>query len=181
MQPSTCPLNHPHGEPRACAHCGRTFCAHEQAERRAYGSYHQYCSEACRDAKQTAIWQQGAAHFAESRIVLIVEEAFCYLVLNRHKVGGETPGYGFKILQQHRPRPDDTRLDLDYCHYPGFSTADHPVTYALEPELAVAVAVYDEHVGSMWTMVGFELRQDSSIVTFGVGGFIVVLDRRLGR
>ncbi len=174
-----CVINNPYCTPRPCATCRRVFCAHEREDRRAFGSYGQYCSPECRDAKCKQVWERGSARFEASRVVLVVEQEYCYLVCNRHKVGGEKPGYGFKILQESAETPEG-KLELDYCHYPGFSVEDHPVTYMLHPCLSVGIAVYDERDHSMWTIVGFRLLPDGQIDTYGVGGQIEVIDLRAG-
>lgn len=178
MQP--CPINNAYCTPAPCANCRRVFCAHEHEkmeDRRAYGSYGQYCSEACRDAKLAAIWEIGKERFAVSRIVLVVEQDYCYLVLNKHKVGGEKPGYGFKILSIWLLSDGKTvKMEPLYCHYPGFAIADHPVTFELFPQLEVALTVYDEYDRSMWTIVGFRVLDGE--IAYGVGGSIDVIDLR---
>jgi hypothetical protein len=170
-----CPINNAYCTPRACVHCGHIFCGHEP-ECKPVGFSHQFCSGECRDAKYTEIYALGKERFQQSRMVLIVEQEWCYLVLNRHKASKEHRGYGFKILQESASLRDG-KLGLDYCHYPGFSTDDHPVSYKLYPRLAVAIAVYDEYDSSMWTIVGFRML-DGEIDTYGVGGHIEVIDRR---
>ena len=172
----TCIINNSYCTPRPCANCQRVFCAHEHPQLRSFGYYGQFCTEECQDAKVQQVLARGKERFNASRIVLIVEPEFCYLVFNRHKRERGIRGYGFKILQESRMYASD-RLDIDYCHYPGFAIVDHPVTYEINPDLAVAIAVYDEHDSSMWTIVGFRLL-DGEIDTFGVGGHIEVIDLR---
>lgn len=168
-----CPINNAYCTRQPCAYCKHVFCAHMRPERRAWGYYGQYCSPECRDAKHAEIFALGKTRFGASRVVLIVEEEYCYLVLNKR---GERPGYGFRILDECAKTEID-KLNLCYCHYPGFSTEDHPVTYAMYPRLAVAMTVEDESRHSMWTIVGFRVL-DGEIDTFGVGGHIEVIDRR---
>jgi hypothetical protein len=161
----TCIINNAYCTPKPCVNCGRVFCAHEHPERRAFGYYGQYCTVECHDAKQQTIFAIGENQFSLSRVVLVVEQEYCYLVLNKsHR-------YGFRILQTNK------QSGLDYSHYPGFGTKDCPCTYAMLPDLSIAICVYDESNSSCWTMVGFRFTE-KKIDTFGVGGHIEVVDLR---
>jgi hypothetical protein len=123
------------------------------------------------------VFEQGAKRFELSRVVLVMEEEYCYLVCNRHKREKDAKGYGFKILQQ-SAKEVGGKLALDYCHFPGFSIEDHPVTYEVRPHLQIMLYVYDEYNSSVWTMLGFRLLENGAVDTFGVGGSIVVIDER---
>jgi len=173
-EPFICPINNAYCKPRPCENCKRIFCAHQHPELRSFGYYGQYCSPECRDAKAEQMMVLGRTRWECSRIVLIVEQEYCYLVINRKNK--EKPGYGFKILHEEANSRGDG-LNLDYCHYPGFSVEDHPVTYAMHPQLQVAIAVYDERDRSMWTIIGFRVL-DGEVDTYGVGGHIEVIDLR---
>jgi hypothetical protein len=173
-----CIIQNAYCTPQSCANCTRVFCAHEHPELRAFGSYGQYCSRDCQDAKNQQVFALGQERFNQSRIVLIVEEGYCYLVCNKHKREKNARGYGFKILQESAKAPGE-KLVLDYCYYPGFSSEDHPVTYEMRSHLQVAIAINDEYDNSMWTIVGFRLLDDGTIDTYGVGGHIEVIDMRV--
>ncbi len=172
-----CIIQNAYCTPRPCAYCKRVFCAHEHPKLRAFGSYGQYCTEECRDTKNQQLFALGQTRFDQTRVVLIVEESYCYLVCNKRnrEKGGE--GYGFKILHESAKSLTD-KLDLDYCHYPGFSIEDHPVTYEIRPRLQIVVYIYDEYSNSVWTMLGFRLLEDGAFDTYGVGGHIEVIDLR---
>jgi hypothetical protein len=146
-------------------------------DKRAFGSYGQYCSPECRDTKNAALWTLGSARFGASGIVLIVESEYVYLVLDR-MVKEHSQGYNFKILQESCMYGDHTERHMDYCHYPGFGIEDHPVTYKIYPQMAVAIERYDVYAKSVWTMVGFSIAEDGTVNTFGVGGHIEVIDSR---
>lgn len=172
-----CIINNAYCTPCPCANCYCIFCAHEHPELRAFGYYGQYCTKECREAKNKQIWELGKARFNHSQVVLVVERDYCYLVLNQHKQHTEAKGgYGFKVLHESAKSLTDTPA-LDYCHFPGLSVEDYPITYAMKPKLQVAISVTDEYVKSMWTIVGFRVL-DGEIDTYGVGGHIEVIDLR---
>lgn len=157
-----CVINHPLCKPDCCNGCGREFCAHELPDTRAIGYYGEYCSETCRAAKRAQILELAQTHFKQARLVLVVEERYCYLVPNHAE------RYGFKILSDEGSGPLYTYADR-WC--PAL------LTYAMTKQLTISYCVTDEKWQSMWTIRGFRF-VDGSVDVFGVGEALVVIDQR---